>query len=299
MCEIGSGKNKICLLHRDHSESHIYLFALSAQGHCFHDDSLMASFASLFLIFFFHSTPFISAISLFEDPSWPSRFYLPLHHPLSFTFHPWLPLSKALLFERQNEKNQGVNRLQERQCFDGLKMMQHQSVCVWVFSSDKNETEQGSLQYQRPLSPVICWAHGEWSLMLFCYQLSSVSLQMNCWYRLMSYNPARLLFFCWFLAASLTMLAPSTFVWQGHTTLQSSLICLFICITDGLTALELLWPWGDGKVMRHRVDVDHYWFNREATHSSLMLPFIFPSNILLSCSACHWLGQDKWGKVRG
>lgn len=85
------------------------------------------------LSFFFHSTPFISAISLFEDPSWPSRFYLPLHHPLSFTFHPWLPLSKALLFERQNEKNQGVNRLQERQCFDGLKMMQHQSVCVWVF----------------------------------------------------------------------------------------------------------------------------------------------------------------------
>lgn len=182
-------------MHRDHCERHIYLFPLSAQGHCFHDDSLMASFASLFLIFFFPSTPFISAISLFEDPSWPSRFYLPLHHPLSFTFHPWLPLSKALLFERQNEKNQGVNRLQERQCFDGLKMMQHQSVCVWVFSSDKNETEQGSLQYQRPLSLVICWAHGEWSLMLFCYQLSSVSLQMNCWYRLMSYNPSRLLFF--------------------------------------------------------------------------------------------------------
>lgn len=91
------------------------------------------------------------------------------------------------------------------------------------------------------------------------------------------------------------MLAPSTFVWQGHTTLQSSLICLFISITDGLTALELLWPWGDGKVMRHRVDVDHYWFNREAAHSSLMLPFTFPSNILLSRSACHWLGQDKWG----
>lgn len=38
---------------------------------------------------------------------------------------------------------------------------------------------------------------------------------------------------------------------------------------------KLLWPWGDGKVMRHRVDIDHYWFNREATHSSLMLPFSF------------------------
>lgn len=163
------------------------------------------------------------------------------------------------------------------------------SKCLRVgffFSSDKNETEQGLLQYQRPLSPVICWAHGERRLMLFCYQLSCVSLQMNCWYGLMSYNPSRLLFFfffCWFLAASLTMLAPSTFVWQGHTTLQSSLICLFICITDGLTALELLWPRGDGKVMRHRVDVDHYWFKREAPHSSLMLPFTFPSNILLSC----------------
>lgn len=53
MCEIGSGKNKICLLHGDHCERHFYLFPLSAQGHCFHDDSLMASFASLFLIFFF------------------------------------------------------------------------------------------------------------------------------------------------------------------------------------------------------------------------------------------------------
>lgn len=156
-------------------------------------------------------------------------------------------------------------------------MMQHQSVfCVGFLPSDKNETEQGSLQYQRPLSPVICWEHGEWSLMLFCYQLSSVSLQMNCWYRLMSYSLSLLFFFFfWFLAAPLTVLAPSKFIWQGHTTLQSNLICLFISVTDGPTVPKLLWPWGDGKVMRHRVDIDHYWFNREATHSSLMLPFSF------------------------
>lgn len=38
---------KICLLHRDQSKRHIYLFLLSAQGHCFHGDSVMASFASL------------------------------------------------------------------------------------------------------------------------------------------------------------------------------------------------------------------------------------------------------------
>lgn len=43
---------KIYLLHRDPCERHIYLFPLSAEGHCFHDDSLMASFASLFLICF-------------------------------------------------------------------------------------------------------------------------------------------------------------------------------------------------------------------------------------------------------
>lgn len=89
---------------------------------------------------------------------------------------------------KEKERNQGVNRLQERQRFHGLEM-QHQSVCVRVFFPlTKNETEQGSLQYQRPLSPVICWEHREWSLMLFCYQPSSVSLQMNCWYRLMSYS---------------------------------------------------------------------------------------------------------------
>lgn len=74
------------------------------------------------------------------------------------------------------------------------------------------------------------------------------------------------------------MFAPSKFIWQGHTTLQSNLICLFISITDGATVPKLLWPWGDGKVMRHRVDIDHYWFNREAAHSGLMLsPFLFPT----------------------
>lgn len=41
---------KIYLLHGDPCD--IYLFSLSAEGHCFHDDSLMASFASLFLICF-------------------------------------------------------------------------------------------------------------------------------------------------------------------------------------------------------------------------------------------------------
>lgn len=162
-------------------------------------------------------------------------------------------------------------------------------------SPDKNETVQGSLQYQRPLSVVICWEHGEWSLMLFCYQLSSVSLQMNCWYRLMSYS-LNLLSLFWFLAAPLPMLAPSKFIWKGHTKLQSSLICLSLSITDGLTVHKLLWPRGDGKVMQHRVDIDHYWFNREATHSSLMFPLIFfPSNIPLSCCKCQWLGQDRWG----
>lgn len=176
-------------------------------------------------------------------------------------------------------------------------MMQHQSVCV--FLSEENETEQGLLQYQRPPSPVRCWAHREWkSLMLFCYQLSSVSLQMNCWYRLMSYNPSPL-FCCRFLAASVTMLAPSVFVWQGHTTLQSRLICLFICITDGLSVPKLVWPWGDGKVTGHWVDVDHYWVNREATHRSLMLPFIFPSNILPSCGTCRRIKRNKWDMARG
>lgn len=135
--------------------------------------------------------------------------------------------------------------------------------------------------------------------MLFCYQLSSVGLQMNCWYRLMSYNPSPLFFCCRFVAASLTMLALFALVWQGHTTLQSSLICLFICITDGLSVPELLWPWGDGKVTRHWVDVDHYWVNREATHRSLMLPFIFPSNILLLCGTCRQIKRDKWDMARG
>lgn len=55
--EIASGKHEICLLHWDQSERHIYLFLLSPQGHCFHGDSLMASFASLFLIFFFTPLP--------------------------------------------------------------------------------------------------------------------------------------------------------------------------------------------------------------------------------------------------
>lgn len=95
------------------------------------------------------------------------------------------------------------------------------------------------------------------------------------------------------------MLAPSVFVWQGHTTLQSHLICLFICITDGLSVPKLVWPWGDGKVTGHWVDVDHYWVNREATHRSLMLPFIFPSNILPSCGTRRRIKQDKWDMARG
>lgn len=72
MCEIGSGNTKKPgeKNPQRYCNRLIYLFILSALGHCYHDNSLMASFASLFLIFF-HCTPFISAISLFEEPSWP------------------------------------------------------------------------------------------------------------------------------------------------------------------------------------------------------------------------------------
>lgn len=127
-------KIKICLLHRDQCERHIYLFLLSAQGHCFHDDSLMASFASLFLFFFFFSLlslhicnisvwrPLMTVVGL-PPPFPPTVLYFSSLTP------PFLKSSSL----KDKMKKQSVNRLQERQCFDGLKMMQHQSVCVWVF----------------------------------------------------------------------------------------------------------------------------------------------------------------------
>lgn len=149
----------------------------------------MASFASLS---FFHSSPFISAIYLFEDPSWPSWVWLPPSHPLFFTFSSLPPSSLSLPLWKTKWKQQRVNSRQERQCF-WWSINDAASKCVCFFC-DKNETEQGSLQYQRPLPPVRCWAQGEWkSLVLFSYQLSSVSLQMNCWYRLMSYNTSPLI----------------------------------------------------------------------------------------------------------
>lgn len=202
MCEIGSentkkpGKKKTP---QRYCNGLIYLFILSALGHCYHDNSLMASFASLFYsLSFFTPLPSYLQYLCLKNPHdrCNSTFPFATHYPLLFI--PNSPLMKAcsLKDKIQKKKSQGVNRLQERQRSDGLEMMQHQSVfCVGFLPSDKNETEQGSLQYQRPLSPVICWEHGEWSLMLFCYQLSSVSLQMNCWYRLMSYSLSLLFFF--------------------------------------------------------------------------------------------------------
>lgn len=201
VCEIGSENTKKPEKEKPQRNCNrlIYLFILSALGHCYHDNSLMACFASLFLIFFFTPLPSYLQYLCLKNPHdrCNSTFPFATHCPLLFI--PNSPLMKACSLKEkiQKKKNQGVNRLQERQRSDGLEMMQHQSVCVRAgfLPSDKNETEQGSLQYQRPLSPVICWEHGEWSLMLFCYQLSSVSLQMNCWYRLMSYSLSLLFFF--------------------------------------------------------------------------------------------------------
>lgn len=125
--EIASGKHETCLLHWDQSERHIYLFLLSPQGHCFHGDSLMASFASLFLIFFFTPLPsYLQYLCLKTPhdrcgsgpPSSPHPPSFPTHR--SSLFHPYLPLPQAVLFERPKWKRQSVNRLRERQCSDGL-----------------------------------------------------------------------------------------------------------------------------------------------------------------------------------
>lgn len=56
ICGLASGKLKYACC-AETSERHIYLFLLSAQGHCFHGDRLMASFPSLFLIYFPTSLP--------------------------------------------------------------------------------------------------------------------------------------------------------------------------------------------------------------------------------------------------
>lgn len=54
VCEIGSENTKKPEKEKPQRYCNrlIYLFILSALGHCYHDNSLMASFASLFLIFF-------------------------------------------------------------------------------------------------------------------------------------------------------------------------------------------------------------------------------------------------------
>lgn len=84
----------------------------------------------------FHSSPFISAISLFEDLLWPLWVCSPPPSPsaassmvLYFSSIP--PPSLSFPFWKTKWKKQKI-RLQERQCFDGVQMMQHQSVCVFL-----------------------------------------------------------------------------------------------------------------------------------------------------------------------
>lgn len=56
---------KMCLLHQDQCEACLLHLALHRRSLCFHGDSLMASFASLFFVLP-PSNPFISAISVWS-----------------------------------------------------------------------------------------------------------------------------------------------------------------------------------------------------------------------------------------
>lgn len=221
-------------------------------------------FAALFLILF-HSNPFVP---LFDEPSWTLPFHLPLCHPRPLLFIPDSPRRKACSLKDKIEHTHTKKKWGCTQTFRRDNVLMVQGGCnIKVFacgssSSDKNESAQGSLRYQRPLSAVVCWGHGEWSLTLFllsaflCSSANELLIQIN------ELQPIVSPLF-WFLAAPLPMFAPSKSIWKGHTTLQSNLVCLSISTTDGLPVAELLWPWGDGEVRRHRVDKDYYWYNRE------------------------------------
>lgn len=197
MCEIGNENTKNPEKKpQRYCNRLIYLFILSALGHCYHDNSLMASFASLFLIFFHSFLPSYLQYLCLKNPHdrCNPTFPFATHCPLLFI--PNSPITKACSLKDKIQKKSGCKQTSGETTF-WWSRNDATSKCLRAgfLPSDKNETEQGSLQYQRPLSPVICWEHGEWSLMLFCYQLSSVSLQMNCWYRLMSYSLSLLFFF--------------------------------------------------------------------------------------------------------
>lgn len=172
--------------------------------------------------------------------------------------------------------------------------MQHQSVCV--FFSDKNETAQGSLQYQR-LYSLLDVGHSASGKASCCFVISFPLLVCKWtadtdWWAITHL----VLFCCRFLAASLILLAPFALVWQGHTTLQSSLICLFICTNRWTISARapVTLAWWQGNI----ITLDHYWVNREATDHSIMLPFIFPTNILPSWVTYRQINQDKWHMAR-
>lgn len=228
ICEIASRKLKYaCCTQTKAKGISFYLFLLSTQGHCFHGDSLMASFASLFLINFF-TPPFISAISLSEDRSWPLWVWLPDSPPTVLHFLSLPPLSLSLSHWKTKWKIK-VSKTKGETMF-WWSINDATSKCVCVFFSDKNETEQGSLQYQRPLLPVRCCC-SESGKASCCFVISFPLLVCKWtadtdWWAITHL----VLFCCRFLAASLILLVPFALVWQGHTTLQSSLVCLFICI---------------------------------------------------------------------
>ena len=161
---------------------------------------------------FFHSSLFISAISPFEDPSWPlwATTHPPPSPPTALHFHPCLPLPVSLpLWKTKWKKKKAKRQQTTAETMFWWSINDATSKCV-CFSRTKMRRNRGrfNIKGPPPPPPVRCEAQGEWkSLTLFCYQLSSVSLQMNCWYRLMSYNPSPLIF-CRFLAASLPYVSP-------------------------------------------------------------------------------------------
>lgn len=86
ICEIANRKLKYACCTR-----HIYLFLLFTQGHCFHGDSLMASFAFLFLINFFTPLPSYQQYLCLKTAHDHCGSGSLTPHPVFFTLYPYLP----------------------------------------------------------------------------------------------------------------------------------------------------------------------------------------------------------------
>lgn len=172
ICEIASGKLKYACCTETKAKG------ISTSSYFLHKVTVsMATVWWLVLppysLSIFHSSPFISAISLFEDLLWPLWVCSPPPSPTAASsmvlyFSSIPPPSLSFPFWKTKWKSKKSDYRRD----NVLMVYKWCNIKVCVFFSDKNETERGSLRYQRPPHPVRCWAQAEWGKVSCCFVIS-------------------------------------------------------------------------------------------------------------------------------